>query len=153
MSRPTTAAATSRSSTPPTAPPLRSPSSSRAGTASPTRRPTKAVDLHHAGVANFAGDLPRLTLFADNLVPHVLRLDGVLRFERAFADRIEAEQLIEHDSAEEVEMRACAVHAVELIVRERADLAAQQVDHLLWTRGGGPTYKAMPRPRSRCTAY
>jgi hypothetical protein len=112
-----------------------------------------AADLHHAGVADFAGDLDRLTLFADNLVPHVLRLDGVLRFDRAFTDRIEAEQLIEHDSPEEVEMRACAVHAVELICRERRDLTAQQVDHLLWTRGGGPRYKAVPRPRCRCTAY
>ena len=36
-----------------------------------------AADLHLAGIAP-ANDLDRLTLFADNLVPHVLRLDGVL---------------------------------------------------------------------------
>jgi Queuosine salvage protein len=112
-----------------------------------------AADLHHAGVGDFAGDLHRLTLFADNLVPHVLRLDGVLRFEPAFVDRIEAGELIEHDSPEEVEMRACAVHAVELICHERPDLTAQRVDHMLWTKGGGPHYKAAPRPRCRCTAY
>ena len=35
------------------------------------------ADLALAGVAQFA-DLDRLTLFADNLVPHVLRCDGVL---------------------------------------------------------------------------
>ena len=138
----------------PTAPPSRSPSGSRAGTASPTPRPTHgrripffkraqiaASDLHHAGVADFADDLHRLTLFADNLVPHVLRLDGILRFDPA-SPRASSEQLIAHDSPEEVEMRACAVHAVELIVRERADLTAQQVDHLLWTKGGGARYKA-----------
>jgi hypothetical protein len=112
-----------------------------------------ASDLHHAGVADFAQDLHRLTLFADNLVPHVLRLDGILRFAPDLVARIEAEQPIEHDSPEEVELRACAVHAVELIVRERLDLTAQQVDHLLWHRGGGARYKAVPRPRSRCTAY
>ncbi|MGN6188660.1 MAG: queuosine salvage family protein [Conexibacter sp.] len=112
-----------------------------------------ASDLHHAGVADFGADLHRLTLFADNLVPHVLRLDGILRFAPDLVARIDAEQLIEHDSPEEVEMRACAVHAVELIVRERPDLTAQQVDHLLWRRGGGPAYKAVPRPRARCTAY
>jgi hypothetical protein len=111
-----------------------------------------AADLHHAGAAAF-GDLDRLTLFADNLVPHVLRLDGVLRFDPAFAARIDAEQPIAHDSPEEVEMRACAVHAVELIVRERPDLTAQQVDHLLWTKGAAASYKAQPRPRARCTAY
>jgi hypothetical protein len=112
-----------------------------------------AADLHHAGAADFSADLDRLTLFADNLVPHVLRLDGILAFDAAFAARIEAEQLIEHDSPEEVEMRACAVHAVELICRERPDLTAQQVDHLLWTKGAGARYKAVARPRARCTAY
>ena len=36
-----------------------------------------ANDLVLAGVAEFA-DIDRLTVFADNLLPHVLRLDGVL---------------------------------------------------------------------------
>ena len=112
-----------------------------------------AADLHDAGVADFASDLDRLTLFADNLVPHVLRLDGVLQLDPQLTARIEAGALIEHDSPEEVELRACAVHAVELIVAERPDLTAQGVDRLLWTKGGGPRYKAVPRPRARCTAY
>jgi Potential Queuosine, Q, salvage protein family len=112
-----------------------------------------AADLHQAGAADLGRDLDRLTLFADNLVPHVLRLDGVLRFEPRLVQRIETGELIVHDSPEEVEMRACAVHAAELLVRERPDLTAQQVDHLLWTKGGGARYKAVPRPRARCTAY
>jgi hypothetical protein len=112
-----------------------------------------ASDLHHAGVADLGADLDRLTLFADNLVPHVLRLDGILRFDPDLVARIEAERPIAHDSPEEVEMRACAVHAAELIVRARSDLTAQQVDQILWTRGGGPRYKAVPRPRARCVAY
>lgn len=112
-----------------------------------------AADLHHAGVADLGRDLDKLTLFADNLVPHVLRLDGVLRFDPDLVARIERGELIVHDSPEEVEMRACAVHAAELIVRERPDLTAQQVDHILWTRGGGARYKAVLRPRARCTAY
>jgi hypothetical protein len=111
-----------------------------------------AADLHLAGVARFA-DLDRLTLFADNLIPHVLRLDGILRFDAGLVARIEREELIAHDAPEEVEMRAGAVHVAELICRERPDLTPQQVDQLLWTRGGGERYKAQPRPRSRCTAY
>ena len=111
-----------------------------------------AADLHLSGVAR-AEDIDRLTLFADNLVPHVLRLDGILRLDPRLIARVDAEQLIEHDSPEEVELRACAVHAVELIVAARPDLSAQRVDQLLWTRGGGARYKAVPRPRARCTAY
>jgi hypothetical protein len=111
-----------------------------------------AADLHLAGVACF-GDLGRLTLFADNLIPHVLRLDGILRVDPALADRIERGELIEHDAPEEVELRAGAVHVAELICAERPDLTPQQVDQILWTRGGTARFKAVPRPRARCTAY
>ena len=92
-------------------------------------------------------------MFADNLVPHVLRLDGVLRFDPELVERIERGELIEHGSPEEVEIRACAVHAVELIVAARPGVCAAEVDQLLWNRGQQPRYKAVPRHRSRCTAY
>ena len=113
-----------------------------------------AADLHRAGVARFA-DLPRLTMFADNLVPHVLRLDGVLRFDPELVQRITREELIEHGSAEEVEIRACGVQAVELLVAAAPEPrpSAAQLDQILWQRGQGPRYKAVPRHRSRCTAY
>jgi len=112
-----------------------------------------AADLQRAGVATFS-DLDRLTMFADNLVPHVLRLDGVLRFSPELVRRIENGELIEHGSPEEVEIRACAVHAVELIVASApASITAAQVDQLLWNRGQEPRYKSVPRHRSRCTAY
>jgi Potential Queuosine, Q, salvage protein family len=113
-----------------------------------------AADLHRAGVTTFA-DLDRLTMFADNLVPHVLRLDGILQFTPGLVVRIDRGELIEHGSAEEVEIRACAVHAVELIVAVAVDAGttSAQVDEYLWNRGQLPRYKAVPRHRSRCTAY
>jgi hypothetical protein len=116
-----------------------------------------AADLQRAGVVGWH-DAARLTMFADNLVPHVLKLDGVLRFDPDLEARIDAGTLIEHGSREEVEIRACAVHAVELIVAARhaaGDKActAANVDQLLWHRGRGPRYKARPRHRSRCMAY
>jgi hypothetical protein len=114
-----------------------------------------AADLHRAGVAHFA-DLHALTMFADNLVPHVLRLDGILRFDPELVARIDREELIVHGAFEEVEIRACALHAVELLVdaTPRAyDLNAAALDQVLWQRGQQPRYKASPRHRSRCTAY
>ena len=50
------------------------------------------ADLALAGVAEFH-DLDRLTIFADNLVPHVLRVDGVLRYDPELAARIDAGEL------------------------------------------------------------
>jgi putative queuosine salvage protein len=111
-----------------------------------------AADLDRSGAARFV-DLDRLTMFADNLVPHVLRLDRVLRFDPALVARIDRGELIEHGSPEEVEIRACALHAVELIVAARPGASAAAVDQVLWMRGQGPHYKASPRHRSRCTAY
>jgi hypothetical protein len=120
-----------------------------------------AVDLAQAFGGEGPGrfdDLDRLTMFADNLVPHVLRLAGVLRYEDALLARIEAEELLEHGSEEEVEIRAVAVHAVELVVADlRAagvtDATAGAVDMALWHRGGRPEAKAHKRHRSRTTAY
>jgi len=110
-----------------------------------------AADLHRAGVAELPG-IEGLTAFADNLVPHVLRVDGVLRLDPDLAARIEAEELLEHGSAEEVELRACAVHAIELLA-DQADLSPAEIDSALWNRGRDHRYKSLPRPRARTTAY
>ena len=102
-------------------------------------------------------DLEEMTLFADNLVPHVLRLDGVLHFDPDLVARIEREELLVAGSPEEVEIRACAVHAVELLsgaTRARGTpLWPYQLDNVLWNRGGGARYKARPRHRARCWFY
>jgi Potential Queuosine, Q, salvage protein family len=111
-----------------------------------------AADLALAGIAP-ADDLAALTLFADNLVPHVLRIDGVLEFDFALVARIDAELLIEHDSPEEVEIRACALHAVERLVAAHGATTATAVDNVLWHRGAAPRYKGHPRHRTRTTAY
>jgi putative queuosine salvage protein len=110
------------------------------------------ADLNRSGAVSLR-DEDRLTAFADNLVPHVLRLDGVLRLDPALERAIEAGELLEHGSPAEVELRAGAVHAVELLAAAGQGLSPAQVDYFLWTRGQGPRYKAIPRPRSRNTAY
>ena len=99
-------------------------------------------------------DLARLTTFADNLVAHVLKTDGVLRYSDDLRARIERQELLPWGSEEEVEIRACELHAVEQLI-ERLDrqITAHQLDLWLWTRGGGADYKARPRHRTRCSFY
>ena len=84
----------------------------------------------------------------------MLRIDGVLEFDDDLVRRIDAGTLLEHDSPEEVEIRATALHAVELLVEAHHEkTTAAAVDWVLWTRGAAPRYKAHPRHRARTTAY
>lgn len=102
-------------------------------------------------------DLDRLTLFADNLVPHVLRCHGVLAYSSALAARIDREELLAVGSREEVEIRAAAVEAVERLVARLAEhgrpTTAHALDGLLWNAGQAPAIKARPRHRTRCSFY
>jgi putative queuosine salvage protein len=107
-------------------------------------------DLALAGIAAFA-DLDVLTIFADNLVPHVLRLDGVLRYAPSLSARIDAGELLA-PGREEREIRACAVHACEQIARHMG-VPPRLLDTWLWNRGQEARYKAVPRHRTRTTAY
>ena len=107
-------------------------------------------DLALAGVAMF-GDLDRLTIFADNLVPHVLRVDGVLSYHPDLGAAIDAGELLE-PGEQEREIRACAVHSCELIAAELG-VPPRVLDTWLWDRGQGARYKALPRHRTRTVYY
>lgn len=109
-----------------------------------------ASDLALAGVAEF-DDLDALTIFADNLLPHVLRCDGVLIYDKQLSERIDAGRLLPLGGAER-EVRACALHACELISR-RTGVPPRTLDNWLWNRGQAPEYKARPRHRCQCVYY
>jgi hypothetical protein len=107
-------------------------------------------DLALAGVASFR-DIDRLTIFADNLVPHVLRCDGVLVYEERLAAHIDAGRSL-RPGPQEREIRATAVHACALLAR-RTGMTERDIDNALWTRGASPEYKAIPRHRCRTIFY
>jgi hypothetical protein len=80
-----------------------------------------------------------------------------LRFDPELLEVAERGELLEPGSEPEVEIRAVAVHAVEVMVteaRRRGRLAtAAGVDHVLWVSGQQPRYKAVPRHRCRTACY
>ena len=72
--------------------------------------------------------------------------------------RIDAGELLEGGSREEVEIRAVGLHAVERLVvalRELGhhEVSAQQLDSQLWSRGQAPQIKAVPRHRTHSVFY
>ena len=114
-----------------------------------------AADLARAGVA--LDGLDELTAFADNLVPHVLRVEGALQIDPELADRIDRRDRLEPGGRAEIELRAAAVVGVDDLVTRLAvigrPLRAMDIDAMLWTRGQEPDAKALPRPRARSVFY
>jgi hypothetical protein len=102
-------------------------------------------------------DIDRLTAFADNVLPHALRLDGVLHYSTGLAGRIDAGEPLPAGSEEEVELRACAVHAVELLVERirwmKHTAYPALIDYVLWNRPRSDRFRSLPRHRTRTTAY
>lgn len=109
-----------------------------------------ASDFQLAGLASF-GDLDRATIFADNLVPHVLRCDGVLVYADELAAIVDSEALL-MNTAMEREIRASAVHVCGTIAG-RLGVPERVLDGWLWNRGQQPVYKARPRHRTRTVFY
>jgi hypothetical protein len=110
-----------------------------------------ANDLVLAGVADFA-DVDDLTVFADNLLPHVLRLDGVLVLDDELAARIDAGQPLEAGGEMERELRACTVHACEQLAA-RLGVAPRLLDNWLWNRGLQSPYADRPAHLTRTVFY
>jgi hypothetical protein len=109
-----------------------------------------ANDLVLAGEASF-DDVDRLTVFADNLLPHVLRTDGVLVYDAELATIVDAGIELPVGGEMEREIRACAVHACELLAR-RLEVPPRTLDNWLWNRGLEPPY-THGRPHLTRTVY
>jgi hypothetical protein len=114
----------------------------------------QAFDLQGAGAFH---DLDLLAPSADNIVPHVLRMDGILRYDRALSERIDRGEAVPAHAEREVEIRAASIHAVELlcaaIARRGSKVTTLQVDSWLRMRGRQPGYRARPRHRARTVLY
>lgn len=112
-----------------------------------------ALAFEESGPGRFI-DLDELTIFADNLVPHVLRCEGALRYAPSLAARIDAGELLVPGSPEEVEIRPVALHAVERMAGHLSPrVAARHLDRVLWSRGQSPAIKARNRHRARSVFY
>jgi hypothetical protein len=119
-----------------------------------------AADMHLAfeGKAPAAfTDIAELTSFADNMVPHVLRCDGILDYAPELLALIENGEMISPGSAEEAEIRACGIHTVELMKRaaqaEGSKVTAVNIDHILWNRGYEPQIYGQPSHQTMTVWY
>lgn len=109
-----------------------------------------------AGAIRIA-NIERLTCFADYRIPQILRHKGVLVYDDDLKNRIDNKVELIHGCVEEVEIRACMVHAVELM-RDQLRIAgvnwsAVEVDWLLWQIGEDMRFDISPHHRTLSIYY
>jgi hypothetical protein len=119
-----------------------------------------ASDLHGAFEGKAWGhfeDMDELTAFADYKLPQVLRHLGIFVYADSLAQKIDQGIYLEAGSAEEVEIRANTIWAVELMRREAEKmggrLKAFEIDWILWNLGQDPAFKVKPYHRTRTVFY
>jgi hypothetical protein len=98
-----------------------------------------------------------LTAFADYKLPQLLRAWGILRYAPSLARKVDAQVELAAGSADEIEIRAATLWAVEFL---RAELAARgralwsvQVDWILWNASQGKFKGMKPYHRVRTIYY
>ncbi|KAJ7558350.1 hypothetical protein O6H91_04G034900 [Diphasiastrum complanatum] len=85
-------------------------------------------------------DIACITMFADYVVPAVLRHWGILEYSPKLANSIDSYQEIAAGTEEEVEIRACTIAAVErlreqFVSRTGKEVLSVQIDWWLWSSG------------------
>jgi len=102
-------------------------------------------------------DIDKLTAFADYKLPQVLRRLEVLHYEPSLAYIVDRQTPILSGAAQEVEIRANTIWAVELIKQELnrmgKSLHAFEIDWLLWNLGQGGDCKKSPYHRTLTIFY
>lgn len=111
-----------------------------------------AADLTRRVRPDLFTDLHRLTAFADNLVPHTLRMLRVIALDEDLAAAIDAGTLLDPGSPAEVEIRSAGVVCVERLA-SLTGANAMDIDAHLWERGQDPEIKRVPRHRARSVFY
>lgn len=119
-----------------------------------------ASDVFHAFSGGHWGaftDIDRLSAFADYKLPQVLRVLGILSYREDLRDRIDATVSLEPGGAEEVEIRAMTIHAVEVIrgalLDQGRSVSSAQIDHWLWQLGQLEPFRVKPYHRCRTIFY
>eukprot|EP01083_Nonionella_stella_P088944 248111_1 len=104
-------------------------------------------------------NMDELCAAVDNVVPFVLMKDGVIqikkKYKKAFEAYINSGTYVLKASDLEVELRGVALHALELILKERdgKDVSVAALTYYLWKKGKFPDYRKYERHYTRDTIF
>uniref|UniRef100_S4PF51 Queuosine 5'-phosphate N-glycosylase/hydrolase n=1 Tax=Pararge aegeria TaxID=116150 RepID=S4PF51_9NEOP len=98
--------------------------------------------LENKGWGEFQ-DIDRLTMFADYRVPQVLVYFGAMSYNDELMEKLKKDELLTSGSPEEVEIRGCSIHTIELLKQRLQDIISRDklnvevpnsslLDYYLW---------------------
>lgn len=94
---------------------------------------------------------------ADYKIPQVLRQLGILEYTADLAKLVDEEQVLDHDSEMEIEIRANMLYVIELIKSSLhtagIHMNSVQIDNALWLLSKNEKYKNKPHHLSRTIYY
>lgn len=102
------------------------------------------------------GDIGSITIFADYIVPAVLRHLGVLNYSSSLASIVESKREIVSGTEEEVELRACSIYAVEKmrdLIKLKSGKQVLSVELDLWLWSYGIQYPSLAHHRTLSIYY
>lgn len=101
-------------------------------------------------------DVSSITIFADYIVPAVLRNLGVLKYTSELANSIDSGKVIGSGTEEELEIRACSIHTVEKmreLIETKYRKQALSIDLDLWLWSCGVQDRALKFHRTLSIYY
>lgn len=93
--------------------------------------------FHNDDLGKF-DDIDEIAMFADYRVPQPLLKFGVLEYSKELMEKLKKNEILKYGSEEEVEIRGCSIHSVELIkdyIKKKskdANINSILIDHFLW---------------------
>ncbi|KAJ1697476.1 hypothetical protein LUZ63_005988 [Rhynchospora breviuscula] len=101
-------------------------------------------------------DVNSITIFADYIVPAVLRQLGVLKYSSALCKMVDSDMEIVPGTEEEVELRACSIHAVEKmreLIKKKFGKQVLSIEIDLWLWSYGVRIPTLPHHRTLSIYY
>lgn len=91
----------------------------------------------------------KLCVFADYKLPQLLRMFGVLEYEKGLADTVDSFSPIPAGSQQEVEIRAGTVWGIELLRQLIPDRSSVEVGHVVWLKSQDQNLQSKIKPYHR----
>lgn len=102
-------------------------------------------------------DIDLITACADYKLPQILRKFGIFEYSERLAGKIDERQELEHGSAEEIEIRANTIWAIEyikqIVARRNPKIMSSEINDHLWLATQEKFPDDKPYHRTRTTAY